>query len=165
MTGRGKRRKTKTGFTFVSPSPWKSLRDFHIPTPSAAAIPFSPFSDPVRSRPADARNQQRQSRKELFAAFYALPTSGSSRIGINLPFQAHRALKLIFRFRLICGLENAHPLQESLAEFRSWRGRKPSFSRIGPRGTALASVVLPPTLRAGPGGTRDLPWSARAPGR
>src|SRR5665213_2114190 len=65
------------------------------------------FSHPVRSRPSDARNQQRPSRKELFAAFYPLPPSGSSRPGINLPFQAHRALELIFRFRLICGLENA----------------------------------------------------------
>ena len=33
--------------------------------------------------------------------------SGSSRIGIEPPFQAHPALESIFDFRLICGLENA----------------------------------------------------------
>ena len=32
MTGSWKTRKTKTRFPFVSHSPWKSLRDSHIPT-------------------------------------------------------------------------------------------------------------------------------------
>jgi len=32
MTGAWKTRKTKPRFPFVSHSPWKSLRDFHIPT-------------------------------------------------------------------------------------------------------------------------------------
>ncbi|MGH9661166.1 MAG: hypothetical protein ACRD96_21645, partial [Bryobacteraceae bacterium] len=34
MTGYGKRRKTKTRFPSAFHSPWKSLRDFHIPTAS-----------------------------------------------------------------------------------------------------------------------------------
>jgi hypothetical protein len=32
MTGAWKTRKTKSGFSFVSHSPWKSPGDFHIPT-------------------------------------------------------------------------------------------------------------------------------------
>ena len=35
MTGAWKTRKTKPRFPFVSHSPWKSLRDFHIPTAPA----------------------------------------------------------------------------------------------------------------------------------
>jgi hypothetical protein len=35
--GPWKTRKTKTRFPFVSPRPWKSLRDSHIPTASAIA--------------------------------------------------------------------------------------------------------------------------------
>ena len=36
MTGVWKTRKTKPRFPFVSHSPWKSLRDSHIPTAPAA---------------------------------------------------------------------------------------------------------------------------------
>ena len=35
MTGAWKKRKTKPRFPFVSHSPWKSLRDSHIPTAPA----------------------------------------------------------------------------------------------------------------------------------
>ena len=38
MPGAWKTRKTKTRFPFVSHSPWKSLRDFHIPTAPAVFI-------------------------------------------------------------------------------------------------------------------------------
>jgi hypothetical protein len=38
MTGAWKTRKTKPRFSFVSPSPWKSLRVFHIPTAPAMAL-------------------------------------------------------------------------------------------------------------------------------
>ena len=38
MTGTWKTRKTKPRFPFVSPSPWKSLRDSHIPTAPAIAL-------------------------------------------------------------------------------------------------------------------------------
>ena len=38
MTGTWKTRKTKTRFPFVSHSPWKSLRDFHIPTAPAVFV-------------------------------------------------------------------------------------------------------------------------------
>jgi len=38
MTGAWKTRKTKPGFPFVSHSPWKSLRDSHIPTAPAIAV-------------------------------------------------------------------------------------------------------------------------------
>jgi hypothetical protein len=38
MTGAWKTRKTKPRFPFVFPSPWKSLRDSHIPTAPAMAI-------------------------------------------------------------------------------------------------------------------------------
>jgi hypothetical protein len=36
--GPWKTRKTKPRFPFVSPSPWKSLRDSHIPTAPAIAV-------------------------------------------------------------------------------------------------------------------------------
>jgi hypothetical protein len=42
MTGSWKTRKTKTGFSFVSHSPWKSLRDSHIPTAPAAGYVQNP---------------------------------------------------------------------------------------------------------------------------
>jgi hypothetical protein len=38
MTGSWKTRKTKPRFPFVSPGPWKSLRDSHIPTAPAVAL-------------------------------------------------------------------------------------------------------------------------------
>jgi hypothetical protein len=38
MTGAWKTRKTKPRFPFVSHSPWKSLRDSHIPTAPAVFI-------------------------------------------------------------------------------------------------------------------------------
>ena len=38
MTGTWKTRKTKPRFPFVSPSPWKSLRDSHIPTAPAITV-------------------------------------------------------------------------------------------------------------------------------
>ena len=38
MTGAWKTRKTKLRFPFVSHSPWKSLRDSHIPTAPAAFV-------------------------------------------------------------------------------------------------------------------------------
>jgi hypothetical protein len=38
MTGAWKTRKTKPRFPFVSPSPWKSLRDSHIPTAPAIVL-------------------------------------------------------------------------------------------------------------------------------
>jgi len=58
--------------------------------------------------------------------------SGSPRIGIEGPFQAHRALELIFDFRLICGLENADGLLSTCqASFRNgvcdMRGRRLRF--------------------------------------
>jgi hypothetical protein len=45
MTGAWKTRKTKPRFSFVSPSPWKSLRDSHIPTAPAASY-VSKLSNP-----------------------------------------------------------------------------------------------------------------------
>jgi hypothetical protein len=44
-----------------------------------------------------------------------LPNSGSSPIGIDLPFQAHLALESILDFRLISGLENASGATPHLA--------------------------------------------------
>src|SRR5260370_10937183 len=38
MTGAWKTRKTKPRFPFVFPSPWKSLRDSHIPTAPAMFV-------------------------------------------------------------------------------------------------------------------------------
>jgi|SRR5580698_11376789 hypothetical protein len=38
MTGLWKTRKTKPRFPFVSPGPWKSLRDSHIPTAPTVAL-------------------------------------------------------------------------------------------------------------------------------
>ena len=38
MTGAWKTRKTKPRFPFVFPSPWKSLRDSHIPTAPAVFV-------------------------------------------------------------------------------------------------------------------------------
>jgi len=54
MTGAWKTRKTKSRFPFVSPSPWKSLRDSHIPTVPAAGY--------VQS------HQNQNSRKETLSA-------------------------------------------------------------------------------------------------
>lgn len=86
MTGSGKRRKTKTGFPFVSPSPWKSLRDSRISTAPMTAVPFSescslaPFG---RWRRANTH------------------TKGAIRGTRKTPqFQAHPALESTRRFRL-----------------------------------------------------------------
>lgn len=38
MTGAWKTRKTKPRFSFVSHSPWKSLRDSHIPTAPTVCV-------------------------------------------------------------------------------------------------------------------------------
>jgi hypothetical protein len=54
MTGAWKTRKTKPRFPFVSHSPWKSLRDFHIPTAPTVCVSQNP------SKP--------NSRKETLAA-------------------------------------------------------------------------------------------------
>jgi hypothetical protein len=43
--------------------------------------------------------------------------SGSPRIGIEGPFQAHLALESIFDFRLICGLENALILENIIVAY------------------------------------------------
>ena len=40
MTGYGKPRKTKPRFPSASHSPWKSLRDFHIPTALRRRVPY-----------------------------------------------------------------------------------------------------------------------------
>lgn len=48
--------------------------------------------------------QQKDQRKETS---HSTRISGSSRIGIEEPFQAHLPLESILDFRLICGLENA----------------------------------------------------------
>jgi hypothetical protein len=50
MTGRGKRRKTKTRFPFVFPRPWKSLRDFHIPTAPTASPSMHPKNNQENHR-------------------------------------------------------------------------------------------------------------------
>src|ERR1035437_1216162 len=49
-----------------------------------------------------------ESQKQV-SHFPASPFSGSRRIGIELPFQAHGVLESILDFRLIYGLENAVP--------------------------------------------------------
>jgi hypothetical protein len=46
-------------------------------------------------------------RKELSDVADKRSASGSYRIGMEVPFQAHLALESNFDFRLICGLENA----------------------------------------------------------
>ena len=60
MTGTWKTRKTKPRFPCVSHSPWKSLRDSHIPTAPAASY-VSKLSKP-------------NSRKETLAADRFAPT-------------------------------------------------------------------------------------------
>jgi hypothetical protein len=51
MTGAWKTRKTKTRFPFVSHSPWKSLRDSHIPTAPAASYFQTSQNQPQERRP------------------------------------------------------------------------------------------------------------------
>jgi hypothetical protein len=71
---------------------------------SRLAIGPDSTSWPDRSRPSGAADQrQTNERRHRAAAQF----SGSLRIGIEEPFQAHLVLELILDFRLICGLENA----------------------------------------------------------
>jgi hypothetical protein len=63
MTGARKTRKTKPRFPFVSHSPWKSLRDSHIPTAPAVFV---------------SQNLKKpNSRKEPLRRVASLPPSGS----------------------------------------------------------------------------------------
>jgi len=90
---------------------------FHFPT---ATIPSFQshlinrgrgFAAPLRRTPARCCAHRHTNQRRLSAATptgsNCLPTSGSSPIGIDLPFQAHLALESIPDFRLISGLENA----------------------------------------------------------
>jgi hypothetical protein len=90
MTASGKRRKTKTGFPFVSPSPWKSLRDSHIPTAPITAVPFFriQFTRALRA-PATGKDTHERSCSQRPEEAGALPL-----------FQAHPALESTLRFRL-----------------------------------------------------------------
>jgi hypothetical protein len=112
-------------------NPAKDRRDSHIPpVPTAKAVgkvenqvqvshfPTAPipsfqssnnncgrgFAAPPRHTPAHKALHTTQ-RKETLRS--NLPNSGSSPVGIDLPFQAHLALESIPDFRLISGLENA----------------------------------------------------------
>jgi hypothetical protein len=51
MTGAWKTRKTKPRFPFVSHSPWKSLRDSHIPTAPTIFVPQNPQNQIQERRP------------------------------------------------------------------------------------------------------------------
>ena len=90
---------------------------FHFPT---ATIPSFPpqhinggrgFAAPIRRALARCCAHRQDNERRLSAATPTgsnhLPTSGSSPIGIDLPFQAHLALESIPDFRLTSGLENA----------------------------------------------------------
>jgi hypothetical protein len=102
-------------------------RDSHIPTaPATKAMEkwktksrFSTFPPPrgyigktnekprragFALRPPNAINNNE---RRLVPATWTSPFSGSRRIGIELPFQAHGVLESILDFRLICGLEYA----------------------------------------------------------
>ena len=104
-----------------------SGRDSHIPTaPTTRAMEkwktksrFSTFPPPrgyigktnekprragFALRPPNAINNNE---RRLVPATWTSPFSGSRRIGIELPFQAHGVLESILDFRLICGLEYA----------------------------------------------------------
>ena len=52
--GPWKTRKTKPRFPIVSPRPWKSLRDSHIPTAPAMAV-FLPKTNPKKPRKEPGR--------------------------------------------------------------------------------------------------------------
>jgi len=108
-----------------------SRRDSHIPTaPATKAVEkwktksrFSTFPPPrslylkntktkARGRAAarphpNAGGAARRLQNPKKGDFPQPPISGSSRIGMNLLFQAHLALESILDFRLISGLENA----------------------------------------------------------
>ncbi len=93
----------------------------HRPLEIAAAIPTFPQRRrresliPIRSLAPFGRWRSKltkyaNERRHLAAVRRGRATliiSGSSRIGIEVSFQAHLALESIFDFRLICGLENA----------------------------------------------------------
>src|SRR5687767_13404269 len=80
--------------------------------------PRSHFSKPVcewgcrssRSVFCSERSYTTNERSNLACGppFTTHPVSGSSRVGIDCPFQAHPALEIYFDFRLTSGLENAH---------------------------------------------------------
>jgi hypothetical protein len=53
--GPWKTRKTKTGFPFVFPSPWKSLCDSHIPTAPAIAVFLTGKTNPKNPRKEPGR--------------------------------------------------------------------------------------------------------------
>ena len=55
--GPWKTRKTKIRFPFVSPRPWKSLRDSHIPTAPAIAVFLT--RKPIRKPKKGARQSER----------------------------------------------------------------------------------------------------------
>jgi len=74
MTGAWKTRKTKTRFPFVSHSPWKSLRDSHIPTVPARRGKVENQRQ-VSHFPTCCFFGSNQSRKETLAADRFAPAS------------------------------------------------------------------------------------------
>ena len=85
---------------------------------------------PTKSQGGRASPPARQRRpnineRRLVPATWTSPFSGSRRIGIELPFQAHGVLESILDFRLICGLENpdapVRPAGRTPAGMTTWR--------------------------------------------
>jgi hypothetical protein len=113
--GRMEKWKTKSRFStfppprFLSPKRKHKSRRRASPAPAralGARIQASSQGGPRRNARAlralmfHRKDQRKEtSRRSII--------SGSPRIGIEGPFQAHLALESIFDFRLICGLENA----------------------------------------------------------
>jgi hypothetical protein len=88
-----KTQKPRTGF---APTSQGASRLAIGPQSRAVAGSLASFG---RWRPTDQSHERRH--------HAAAPFSGSPRIGIEEPFQAHLVLDSILDFRLICGLENA----------------------------------------------------------
>jgi hypothetical protein len=98
--------KPKTGFPLSHRHESSLFNTEHKHHERASRLDIGPDSTswPDRSRPSGAADQrQTNERRHRAAAQF----SGSLRIGIEEPFQAHLVLELILDFRLICGLENA----------------------------------------------------------
>src|ERR1700683_2013038 len=77
MTGPWKTRKTKPRFPFVSHGPWKSLRDFHIPTAPARRRKVENRKQVSHFPTRCSLNQINQERRPL-RRVASLPPSGSS---------------------------------------------------------------------------------------
>ncbi|MCZ2074624.1 MAG: hypothetical protein LC130_06440 [Bryobacterales bacterium] len=106
------------------PALWKEWKaKGRLPTLSTSPLGISPTADEIPTFPQRrflslktkntkpqnpaAGSAGRHQRKENPGSIHKPVISGSSRIAMNLSFQAHLALESMLNFRLISGLENA----------------------------------------------------------